>query len=166
MRRAADEIDRPVAQCRVGLVDREDEFKLDIEPFGLEEAEFDRGLGRKIRIGDHVRHGELHGLYFFPSSSQPNFSLALRATSGLGVLVGGNLSRQWNGRQASITATECVMSPAARFHGGSTGSAGESQEPLMNWIDCAGSVRVNSAHNRWSRLVTSTSSSTTTIYFE
>src|SRR5579863_7106440 len=104
--------------------------------------------------------------YFLPSSSQPNFSRALRVTSALGVLVGGNLSRQWNGRQASITATECVMSPAARFHGGSTGSAGESQEPLMNWIDCAGSVRVNSAHNRWSRLVTSTSSSTTTIYFE
>lgn len=29
-----------------------------------------------------------------PSSSQPNFSRALRATSGLGALVGGNLSRQ------------------------------------------------------------------------
>lgn len=27
------------------------------------------------------------------SNSQPNFSLALRATSGLGVLAGGNLSR-------------------------------------------------------------------------
>src|SRR5580700_9474794 len=56
--------------------------------------------------------------YFFPSTSQPNFSRALRVTSGLGVLVGGNLSRQWNGRQASITATEWVMSPAARRDGG------------------------------------------------
>src|SRR5271170_889436 len=90
--------------------------------------------------------------YFLPSSSQPNFSRALRATSGLGVLVGGNLSRQWYGRQASITATECVMSPAARFHGGSAGSAGESHAPLMNWIDCAGSVRDSIAQSRWSRL--------------
>jgi hypothetical protein len=43
-------------------------------------------------------------VYFFTSNSQPNFSRALRATSGLGVLVGGNLSHRWNGRQASITA--------------------------------------------------------------
>src|SRR6516225_5349634 len=88
------------------------------------------------------------GRHFLPSSSQPNFSFALRVTSGLGVLVAGNLSRQWNGRQASITATECVMSPAARFHGGSAGSAGESQEPLMNWIDCDGSVRDSMAQSR------------------
>src|SRR5579863_1309832 len=135
MRRAADKIDRAVAQRRVSFVDRKDEFELDIETLGLEEAKLDRGFGRKIRIRDHIRHGEFHGYaprYFFPSNSQPNFSRALRATSGLGMLVGGNLSRQWNGRQASITATECVMSPAARLHGGSTGSAGESQEPLMN----------------------------------
>src|ERR1700728_4773457 len=146
MRRAADEIDGAVAQRSVSLIDREDEFEFDVELFGLEESEFDRGLGRKVRIRDHIRHCEFHQhapCYFFPSSSQPNFSCALRATSGLGVLVGGNLSRQWYGRQASITATEWVMSPAARFHGGSAGSAGESQEPLMNWIDCAGSVRVS-----------------------
>ena len=84
---------------------------------------------------------------YFPSSSQPNFSRALRATSALGVLVGGNLSRQDHGRQASMIATECVMSPRARFSGVSRGSAGESHEPSMNWIDSFGSVRVSIAHN-------------------
>jgi hypothetical protein len=54
------------------------------------------------------------------SSSQPKRSRALRATSGLGVFAGGNLSRQWKGRHASITATEWVMSRAARFSGGKT----------------------------------------------
>src|SRR6185436_12114536 len=101
-----------------------------------------------------------------PSSSQPNFSRALRVTSGLGALVAGNLSRQCHGLQALISATECVMLPAARRSGGSAGSALESHEPVMNWIDSLGSVRVSIAHNRWSRLVTSTSSSTTTTYFE
>src|SRR3954454_3677351 len=101
-----------------------------------------------------------------PSSSQPNFSRALRVTSGLGALVAGNLSRQCHGLQALISATECVMLPAARRSGGSAGSPLESHEPVMNWIDSLGSVRVSIAHNRWSRLVTSTSSSTTTTYFE
>src|SRR3954468_18086557 len=77
------------------------------------------------------------------SNNQPNFSLAFRATSALGVLVGGNLSRQAHGRQASMIATECVMSPLARFSGDSAGSAGESHEPSMNWIECLGSVRVS-----------------------
>src|SRR4051795_6234726 len=80
--------------------------------------------------------------FYFPSNNQPNFSFALRATSALGVLVGGNLSRQAHGRQASMIATECVMSPLARFSGDSAGSAGESHEPSMNWIECLGSVRV------------------------
>src|SRR5882757_6547125 len=102
----------------------------------------------------------------FPSNNQPNFSCALRVTSALGVLVGGNLSRQDHGRQASMMATEWVMSPLARFSGDSRGSAGESHEPSMNWIDSFGSVRVSIAHSRWSRLVTSTSSSTTTMYFD
>ena len=83
-----------------------------------------------------------------PSSSQPNFSFAFRATSALGVLVGGNLSRHDHGRQASMIATECVMSPLARFSGDSRGSAGESHEPSMNWIDSFGSVRVSIAHSR------------------
>src|SRR5262249_45733280 len=77
-----------------------------------------------------------------PSSSQPNFSRALRAISGLGVLEGANSSRQCQGLQALMSATECVMSPTLRRSGGIAGSALESQEPLMNWIDSAGSVRV------------------------
>src|SRR5436305_172753 len=67
-----------------------------------------------------------------PSSSQPNFSRALRVTSALGAFVGGNLSRQCQGLQALISATEWVMSPAARRSGGSAGSALESHEPVMN----------------------------------
>src|SRR5215471_14702282 len=101
-----------------------------------------------------------------PSSSQPNFSRALRTTLGLGVFDGGNCSRQCHGLQALISATECVMSPALRRPGGIAGSAFESHEPRMNWIASAGSVRVIIAHNMWSRLVTSTSSSHTTMYFE
>ena len=36
VRRTADEIDRAVAQRRVGFIDRENQFERDIEPFGLE----------------------------------------------------------------------------------------------------------------------------------
>src|SRR4029077_1716954 len=104
--------------------------------------------------------------FIFPSNNQPNFSCAFRITSGLGVLVGGNLSRHDHGRQASMMATECVMSPLARFSGDSRGSAGESHEPSMNWIDSFGSVRVSIAQIRCSRLVTSTSSSVTMMYFD
>ena len=63
-------------------------------------------------------------------------------------MAGGNLSRQVQGRQASMIATEWVMSPFARFSGERRGSAGESHEPSMNWIDSFGSVRVSIAHTR------------------
>ena len=69
-----------------------------------------------------------------PFNSHPNFSRALRAISGLGVFDGGNSSFQWNGLQALISATECVMLPAFLRYGGIAGSAFESHEPLMNWI--------------------------------
>ena len=75
-------------------------------------------------------------------------ALAFLATAALGVFVGGNLSRQDQGRQASMIATECVMSPLARFSGERRGSAGESHDPSMNWIDSFGSVRVSIAHNK------------------
>src|SRR5262245_65886040 len=97
-----------------------------------------------------------------PSSSQPNFSRALRATSGLGALVAGNLSRQRHGLQASISATEWVMSPVGRRSGGSAGSALESHEPVMHWIDALGSVRVRIANNSCTRTGRSTASSMTT----
>src|SRR5882672_1624507 len=95
---------------------------------------------RFIRATDYV--------LFFPSSSHPNFSFALRVTSGLGALLGGNLSRQCQGLQALMTATEWVMSPTARFSGDSRASAGESHAFWMNWIDSLGSVRVSIAHSR------------------
>ena len=72
MRRAADEIDRPVAQRLVGLVDRKYQFQGDVEPFGFEEAQFDCRFGRKIRIRDHVRHGNLHGLPSISSAAWRN----------------------------------------------------------------------------------------------
>ena len=78
----------------------------------------------------------------------------------------GNCSRQCQGLQALIRATEWVVSPDLRRSGGIAGSALLSHEPLMNWIDSTGSVRVSIAHNMWSRFVTSTSSSHTTMYFD
>src|SRR5438309_6263061 len=84
----------------------------------------------------------LQRYYPLPSSSQPNFSRALRATSGLGVFEGANSSRQCQGLQALMRATEWVRSPDLRRSGGIAGSALESQEPRMNWIDSTGSVRV------------------------
>src|SRR5689334_20445881 len=110
-------------------------------------------MDRRVKPGDDTayvdaRHVNRGYPFTLPSSNHPNFSRALRATSALGVLVGGNLSRQAQGRQASMIATECVMSPLARFSGDSRGSAGESHEPSMNWIDSFGSVRVSIAQSR------------------
>src|ERR1700685_4304396 len=144
--RAADEIDLAVAQRFVGLVDGVDQLERDIEAFGFEETELDRGLGNEIGRRNLIRDCKLHD-DFFPSSNQPNFSRAFLATSGLGVLLGGNFSRQCHGLQALISATECVKSPAARRSGGIAGSALESHEPVMNWIDSFGSVRVSIAHS-------------------
>jgi len=48
VRRAADEIDLAVAQRFVSLVDGVNQLERDIEPFGLEETELDRGLGNEI----------------------------------------------------------------------------------------------------------------------
>ena len=55
MRRARDEIDLPVAQRRVGAVDRVDQLGRDGEPFGREKAQLGRRQRRKIRIRDQVR---------------------------------------------------------------------------------------------------------------
>ena len=49
MRRAADEIDRAVAQGRIGLVDREDQLEVDVEPFCRKKPEFDGRDGRENR---------------------------------------------------------------------------------------------------------------------
>jgi hypothetical protein len=50
MRRTADEIDRAVAQRRVGLVNWEDHFERDVEALLLEEAELDRGDRREVGV--------------------------------------------------------------------------------------------------------------------
>ena len=60
MGRAADEVDGAVAQCRIGLVDRENQLERYIEALPLEEAQFDGRRGRKIRVRDEVRNRDLH----------------------------------------------------------------------------------------------------------
>ena len=77
-----------------------------------------QGAGRRVAIrrvaghrlqaepGSESNAAQICCLLVFPSNNQPNFSLALRATSALGVFVGGNLSRHDQGRQASMIATE------------------------------------------------------------
>src|SRR5208283_1596546 len=60
MRRAADKIDRAIAQRAIGLVDRKDELQRDVEPFLLEETKLDRGHGWKIGVRDQIRDSELH----------------------------------------------------------------------------------------------------------
>src|SRR5947209_14389376 len=70
MRGAADEIDRTFAQCRVAFVDGIDELQRHIEAFALEHAKLDRRNCREIRRRDHVRHGKLHALFSFFSSSR------------------------------------------------------------------------------------------------
>src|SRR5258708_22833480 len=61
MRRSADEIDRAVAQRRIGLVDRKHELHFDVEPLLPEEAELRSSNRRKIRVGNHVGYSEFHG---------------------------------------------------------------------------------------------------------
>ena len=60
MRRPGNEIDCPVAQRRIGPVNRKQQFDRDIEPFLLEEAEFRGGDGREIGVGDQIRNREFH----------------------------------------------------------------------------------------------------------
>src|SRR5262249_29942624 len=69
MRRAADEVDSAVAHLAIGAVDREDQLQSHIEPFGLEEAELDRGCGREIGVRDQVGDSELHRRLPFPSAA-------------------------------------------------------------------------------------------------
>ena len=64
VRRAADEIDRAVAQRLVGAVDREDQLGRDVEPLLREKPELGRRHRRKIRIRDQVRYRELHASAF------------------------------------------------------------------------------------------------------
>ena len=84
--------------------------------------------------------------------------------SGDGMFTLGNLSRQWNGRQASMMAREFVVFPFAFSSGGMRGSSGVLQALVMMSIDVAGSERVSIAQTNSSRLVTSMSSSTTITY--
>src|SRR5712691_4031712 len=98
------------------------------------------------------------------SSRYENFSLAFFSTSGLGMFTGGNLSRQWNGRHASMIARELVKFPVALCSGLMRGSRGVLHAPVIMSIEVAGSERVSMAQISSSRFDTSTSSSTTITY--
>src|SRR5262249_60040797 len=98
------------------------------------------------------------------SSKYPNFSRAFFISAGLGALTGGNLSRQWNGRHASMIARELVKLPLALSSGLMRGSSGVLHAPCTMSIEVAGSDLVSIAHTRSSRFDTSMSSSTTTTY--
>jgi hypothetical protein len=79
MRGSTDEVGRPVAQGRVGLVDRIDQLELDIETLCFETAELDCRYGGKVRIRNHVGYGKLHlsVSHFFEVMPRPG--LASRA---------------------------------------------------------------------------------------
>ena len=72
VRGAADEIDLAVAQRLVGLVDRIDQLERDIEPFGFEKAELDRGFGNEIGRSKILSgYGEFHCNALLLSIEQP-----------------------------------------------------------------------------------------------
>src|ERR1043166_572688 len=79
---AADEIDRVAAQRFVALVDREEQFELNVEPLLFEEAQFDRRRRGKIRVGNQVGDGELHDRnYLPPTASRMAAAVAMRSAS-------------------------------------------------------------------------------------
>src|SRR5580700_8123956 len=92
-----------------------------------------------------------------------HFSSIARASSGDSAEVGGNFSRHANGRQASMIALECEVTPRALSSGEIRGSSAELQALRMMSIPSDGSQRVATAHITSARLDGSTSSSTTTI---
>src|SRR5262249_32775056 len=95
-------------------------------------------------------------------NSPPHFSSIARASSNDSPEVGGNLSRQGNGRQASTISLECDVMPASLAASGMRGSSAELQA-LRTMSTCSdGSQRVATAHITSLRLEGSTSSSTTT----
>ena len=61
MCRAADEVDRAVAQLAIAIVDGVDELERDVEPFFPEETQLNRRRGGEVGGRDQVRDGELHG---------------------------------------------------------------------------------------------------------
>src|SRR3989442_12262923 len=115
--------------------------------------------------GEHLmKRKRRYGRYGHYSSRYPNFSRAFFITAGLGALTGGNLSRQKNGRHASMIARELVKFPFAFSSGLMRGSSGVLQALCTMSIDVAGSERVSIAQISSSRFDTSMSSSTTMTY--
>ena len=61
MCRAADEVDRALAQLAIAIVDGVDELERDVEPFFPEETQLHRRSGGEVGGRDQVRDGELYG---------------------------------------------------------------------------------------------------------
>src|SRR3984957_17497669 len=92
----------------------------------------------------------------------PHFASISRASSGDNAEVGGNFSRQANGRQASMIAFECEVTPSSLASGAMRGSSAELQALRTMSMPSAGSQRVATAHITSTRFDGSMSSSTTT----
>ena len=80
----------------------------------------------------------------------PHFASISRASSGDSAEVGGNFSRQENGRVASMIALECAVTPRALSSGEMRGSSAELQALRTMSICSDGSQRVVIA--RWIQL--------------
>src|SRR5215467_2503586 len=95
-------------------------------------------------------------------NTAPHFASIALASSSDSVEVGGNLSSQENGRQASITSLEWEVTPRSLSGSGMRGSSAELQALRTMSICSDGSQRVATAHITSPRLAGSISSSTTT----
>ena len=115
-------------------------------------AELGKPIELEMALADH----------FAPLSTAPHFCSIARASSCEIADVGGNLSIQANGRQASMIAFECDVTPRALSSDGIRGSSAELQALRTMSICSDGSQRVVTAHITSARFDGSTSSSTTT----
>src|SRR6266852_9859152 len=87
-----------------------------------------------------------------PFNTLPHFSSIARASASESAEVGGNLSIQGNGRQASMITFECEVMPRALSAAGMRGSSAELQALRTMSICSDGSQRVATAHMTSARL--------------
>src|SRR6516164_4940447 len=81
----ADEIDFAVGESAISLVGRRQQLEGNVDALVGEKSELDRSHRRKVRVGDHVWQGELHGRIALLASS-----VALAAVSAT-----GSVDRTW-----------------------------------------------------------------------
>src|ERR1700760_2800794 len=102
MRRTADKIDCSLTQRRVGLIDRKNQFELDVETFGFEESKLHRGFGGEIGIRNHIRHSDFHGSPAIPHQSNRRMGPTRTITAAIPTTVGKT-------RSAKIVASAAII---------------------------------------------------------